>query len=138
MNIFEWDEQTPVTANNMNEMQNILNNNISEAIIENYSTTEQIIGKWIDDKPIYRKVVQTTTGTTTNLWTKIVNLQIDTLISKYGYWIAGSDRYPLDRSYNNEEITLYWKSDGIYEIHNYSYANNRQAILIIDYTKPTN
>lgn len=65
-------------------------------------------------------------------------MQIDTLISKYGYWIAGSDRYPLDRSYNNEEITLYWKSDGIYEIHNYSYANNRQAILIIDYTKPTN
>ena len=28
MNIFEWDEQTPVTANNMNEMQNILNDNI--------------------------------------------------------------------------------------------------------------
>lgn len=28
MDIFEWDEQTPVTANNMNEMQNILNDNI--------------------------------------------------------------------------------------------------------------
>ena len=28
MNIFEWDEETPVTANNMNEMQNILNDNI--------------------------------------------------------------------------------------------------------------
>lgn len=29
MNIFEWDEQIPVTANNLNEMQNILNANMS-------------------------------------------------------------------------------------------------------------
>ena len=28
MDIFEWDENTPVTANNLNEMQNILNQNI--------------------------------------------------------------------------------------------------------------
>ena len=27
MNIFEWDESIPVTANNMNEMQNILGSN---------------------------------------------------------------------------------------------------------------
>lgn len=30
MEIFEWTEQTPVTANNLNEMQNILNNNIEQ------------------------------------------------------------------------------------------------------------
>lgn len=29
MNIFEWEENIPVTANNLNEMQNILNNNVS-------------------------------------------------------------------------------------------------------------
>lgn len=32
MNIFEWDEETPVTANNMNEMQNIINNNFKDTI----------------------------------------------------------------------------------------------------------
>ena len=29
MDIFEWTEQTPVTANNLNEMQNILNDNVT-------------------------------------------------------------------------------------------------------------
>lgn len=60
MDIFEWDEQTPVTANNMNEMQNILNNNISENVLDKYSTNETIIGVWIDGKPIYRKVIKIT------------------------------------------------------------------------------
>ena len=32
MNTFEWDEETPVTANNMNEMQNIINNNFKDTI----------------------------------------------------------------------------------------------------------
>ena len=32
MDTFEWTEQTPVTANNLNEMQNILNDNIGEAV----------------------------------------------------------------------------------------------------------
>lgn len=31
MNIFEWNENIPVTANNLNEMQNILNDNIENA-----------------------------------------------------------------------------------------------------------
>jgi len=30
MDIFEWDESIPVTVNNLNEMQNIINNNIVE------------------------------------------------------------------------------------------------------------
>ena len=32
MDIFEWTEEIPVTANNLNEMQNILNDNITEEI----------------------------------------------------------------------------------------------------------
>ena len=34
MDTFEWTEETPVTANNMNEMQNILNNNTSDRILK--------------------------------------------------------------------------------------------------------
>ena len=32
-------------------------NYINEAKLEEYSTTEKIIGRWIDGKPIYRKVL---------------------------------------------------------------------------------
>lgn len=69
MDTFEWTEQTPVTANNMNEMQNILNDNISEAMIDEYSTTEKVIGIWMG-KTLYRKTIflsslPSTSGTTT-------------------------------------------------------------------------
>lgn len=37
MNTFEWDENTPVTANNLNEMQNILNENITDSIENQYN-----------------------------------------------------------------------------------------------------
>lgn len=40
--------------------ENIINN-----LNENYSTDEQIVGKWIDGKPLYRKVIShTITGNT--------------------------------------------------------------------------
>ena len=32
MDIFEWNENIPVTANNLNEMQNIINDNITDSI----------------------------------------------------------------------------------------------------------
>ena len=41
MDTFEWTEETPVTANNMNEMQNIINNNISGSLKWNYLGTTQ-------------------------------------------------------------------------------------------------
>lgn len=36
-------------------------NYINEARLEEYSTTEKIIGKWIDGKPLYRKTITFTT-----------------------------------------------------------------------------
>lgn len=43
MDIFEWSENIPVTANNLNEMQNIINNNISEKASE--ITDWKLLGK---------------------------------------------------------------------------------------------
>jgi len=43
MNIFEWDENIPVTAGNLNEMQNTINNNITE------STTPTVL--WTNPNP---------------------------------------------------------------------------------------
>ena len=112
---------------------------INNKLLKNtkYSTTETICGTWKDGKPIYRKVFTGSTGSTLNTWKKIINLSYDTIIHKEGWWTSGSDYYDFERSYNNEEITLYWKSDGLYEMHNYSYANNRAFEFVIEYTKTT-
>lgn len=47
MEIFEWTEQTPVTANNLNEMQNIINNNIETADVYGNNYVKMIDGTLI-------------------------------------------------------------------------------------------
>lgn len=47
MNIFEWEEDIPVTANNLNEMQNILNNNVTNGFQKNGSIL------WANSSPQY-------------------------------------------------------------------------------------
>lgn len=47
MEIFEWTEEKPVTANNMNEMQNIINNNIETADVYGNNYVKMIDGTLI-------------------------------------------------------------------------------------------
>ena len=63
-----------VTPEDMNEIKSVVNENevqmngIQDAItdIQNYSTTETVVGTWIDDKPIYRKILTNVTISLTN------------------------------------------------------------------------
>lgn len=80
-----------VTDNDMNEIKTVVNNNDDELITINtkltnantYSTTETVIGTWINNKPIYRKVVDLGfLGTQTQI---SYGNQIDTITSFGGY-----------------------------------------------------
>lgn len=45
-----------------------------------YSTTEQIVGTWIDGKPLYRKVYSISGSMAQNAWTTLVSItNVDTL-----------------------------------------------------------
>lgn len=51
-------EVNKITDSNMNEIKSVVNNNAN--FLSNssaYSTTEQVVGTWIDGKPIYRKTI---------------------------------------------------------------------------------
>lgn len=58
----------------------------SIGLLNNYSTDEIVIGKWIDGKAIYRKVVKGTMGTITNAWKTIgsISSDFDEIINIYG------------------------------------------------------
>lgn len=80
-----------VTDSDMNEIKAIVNNNDDELITINtkltnantYSTTETVIGTWINNKPIYRKVVDLGfLGTQTQI---SYGNQFDTITSFGGY-----------------------------------------------------
>lgn len=123
-------------VNAINEVnQNQINSNT-------YSTTETIVGKWIDNKPIYRKVIDF--GYLTNNSLKSVSLNISNL-DKIVYYtgIANEDNsevcftLPSCRGANTQlEIAMYINNDGV-NIETYSDRSSFYAYVIVEYTKTT-
>ena len=105
-------------------------------LLENYSTSEtKTTMLWTDNKPIYRRVFTGTTNSSINAWKKIADLTCDVITKRYGWFITGNDCYSLEYCFGSEAMTLYSNQTGIYEKHNYNYANNRNYVLIVEYTK---
>lgn len=150
MEIFEWTEQTPVTANNMNEMQSTLLGNVKDdltddtkipsvkAIKNTYSETETVIGTWIDGKPLYRKVITSTlTSTIThgiaNI-NEIVNLKAVSYNPNSGkYFVVPSVR----PSNSNYEVGLFADASTISLEYRSELPTTMTFKIIMEYTKTT-
>ena len=83
-----------VTDNDMNEIKTVVNNNDDDMITINtnltnattYSTTEEIVGTWIDGKPIYRKVYEIgSMNANTERSINLSDISFDTIISIEGF-----------------------------------------------------
>lgn len=109
-----------------------------------YSKNEQVVGRWIDGKPIYRRVVEITTGAAARTNNPILDLtgwNIDTVVSMDGSYtsLVGAVcpiNYYRDESSN---ITTYINAKGwLSECHG-TLANlkNIPGIIIMEYTKTT-
>lgn len=106
-----------------------------------YSTEEQIVGTWIDSKPIYRKVIITTTPSDSN-WANIPlgTSDIETITNKDisfelsgrvfdGSYYESSDYYScysVDKINNNLQIKVC------------SLFYNKELRIVLEYTKTTN
>lgn len=105
-----------------------------------YSTSEKVIGKWIDDKPIYRKVISNiTTPSTTNSWVSIGSVSnVNTLINMYGFIIAGDGRkLSLNHSEPSVEISTTFKNGNIEMRITIDSWKNKSCYVILEYTKTT-
>ena len=160
--------KTPVNADNLNKMDEgianidtkinakqdkltagtgieITDKNTINNINENYSTKEVKIGKWIDGKPLYRKVIESTTFTTDFY---PISSNIKQFVNQYGY-VQRKDytsmwQFIPSRIGNAMSISFFvntldggvqidwgsnWKSD---------HANLfNKIVLIVEYTKTT-
>lgn len=111
----------------------------------NYSTTEQKIGTWIDGKPLYRKVIESTTFTTDFY---PVSSNIKQFINQYGYvqrkdytsiwqFIPSRVGNALGISFLNSTqdggVQIDWGSSWQ---SNYANLFNK-IVLIVEYTKTT-
>lgn len=140
-----------VTDDDMNEIKTVVNNNDDELTTINtnltnlitYSTTETVVGTWIDGKTIYRKVIQ---------YNKTSNGQVDLSLSSYG--ITNIENIWLNQNSFIKTNGNEWKAVNTYESDSYftfctfpsansfrlssnsSYARGLWN-LIIEYTKTT-
>lgn len=135
------------------------NNNVYEQFImpENkvYSTGEIRIGTWISGKPLYRKVIQTTTPTVssngTSAWQQITfpNVSFAMLTNCQMYYVGpyGPVITPITKTilsaglnqYISANVTINQSNNnGVLQIESSSTAlNNRTIYAIIEYTKVT-
>lgn len=109
---------------------------ISQSI--SYSTTETLTGgKWIDGKPIYRKVIETTYGNISS-----INLGSGLNIIKFDGYIQDNNRRVgiiSSGSANEPSIGLiYDKSSGVCSARvQGNYSSSSPIYVIIEYTKTT-
>lgn len=124
---------------------NVNGDEIYNQNISNYSTTEQKVGTWIDGKPLYRKVIESTTFTT-NFYP--VSSNIKQFINQYGY-VQRKDYtsiwQPIPSRIGNAMSISFLAStqDGGVQIDwgsswQNDYANLfNKIVLIVEYTKTT-
>ena len=104
-----------------------------------YSTDEIDTGmKWIDGKPIYRKVIENTMPSTLTYKTILINSNIENYVKIDGYIKRITDNGFLCIPAFYESIWNLNSFNGniIVELKNIDYAN-KDIVLIIEYTKTT-
>lgn len=137
---------TPLNASNMNDLQDNVENAISSSettlkgLINDkikYSTTETEIGTWIDNKKIYRKVINTgqISSTTKSVAHNISNLSF--VINMFGVAIEAGVYYTLPRISNSNtdrQIAVKCDTTNVY-LEAGTNANFSDSYVVIEYTK---
>lgn len=109
---------------------------------EVYSTDEQVIGTWIDGKPVYRKVFQVTSPSTQGSRAVLVSFPNIIPINIYGNLIV-NDSYGSIMSLNCYDGTNYiftWYLDNSIQMiqkHSIGVFTSKPVNLVVEYTKTT-
>lgn len=114
---------------------------ITQSISESntYSTNEIEIGRWIDGKPIYRKVLSGTTHATAGTVTSIdiTSLNVDTVVNYRSVVNWNGTGYMTDGYYGSSTAYLMAYANSNTEFRIYSRYASRPYYLILEYTKST-
>lgn len=137
--------KTPLNAENLNQLQTNVENAIKE--VDNrtiYSTTEQVVGTWINGKPIYRKTLSVTGGLSFNSHKFAFNHNIGNFgmpISVTGvlYDTLNKNYFCLPYITTSEANIMLYCSPTQITVEQNPYENNRlkDLYVILEYTKTT-
>lgn len=124
----------------------ITQNNISKDMV-NYSLEEQVIGSWIDGKPLYQKTIESTLPATTKdgtVVTIVINIpdtNIEKCICINGFFESDTGICTTPFITNAGYFTKLYLSgankDGVTIINGYKAFNNLPIYITLQYTKTT-
>lgn len=114
---------------------------VNDGLLDKYSAEEQRIGTWIDGKPLYRKTVGFTTGSSTDTWSTISGLTNINDIPYYSGYIYMSDTetflVPSPNANNCPYFSINKSSHTLREAHTNNTCNNKTCVITFNYTKTT-
>ena len=125
----EYSGTTPLSAENLKQMEDNTEDAINQ--ITTYSTTERIVGTWIDGKPIYEITVPVTIANH-SAWTDLVTISN---LKKAIKIVAVGSSVLLPRYESSE-----YYAEFLYETGKIRYKAQGQAgnfDLVVQYTKTT-
>lgn len=115
----------PINFNYEQRLQRLENND--------YSTEEQVIGKWIDGKPLYRKTITGTTPATAETWGDVGTVPGGISVKTLNGIIGGYLPVPI---YNNAHYFAALQYNGGTKIQALTSGYTNAAISItLEYTK---
>ena len=141
---FVNNSEPALNEQNLNQLQTNVENAINAT--STYSTSETIVGKWIDDKPIYRKVVDLDQiGTSsTSIERYIAGNYYDTIVKFDGYLYNTNTKVSLNqRFYDGNWISITYINNlnnylqVVIERNDINVWNNFYLRIILEYTKTT-
>lgn len=129
------DKSTPINATNLNQLQD--NVEASFNVLNNYSKEEQIVGIWINNKPIYRKTYQGITTFDLGDGSQLLipaSVNVDKIINYSGYLTELNGMNVL--TINDVRIVKVYDNKVLFQSTNNSLKNSPYAITF-EYTKTT-
>jgi len=143
MRIKKVQETTPLSAEVLNVKSTGTKNTYSCDYINSlgtYSTTEQVVGTWINNKPVYRKVVELGALPDNSQKTVPHNIaNLGTVVSLRGM-TTGDNKFPIPESrtslYLDYQVGLWCNSTNIV-VETGNDRTSTSAFAVIEYTKTT-
>lgn len=132
------------THNNITVLNSITSQDIDNwnaTSFENYSTNEEVIGEWIDGKPLYRQVLDVSLSGGTNVQSfQVPNSDVFDIVTRIDgvIRITSPNGWIPVNFYNSQYVFTFFNintSPRRIEIKN-DWGSNR-AIIILEYTKTT-
>lgn len=125
----------------------ITQNNITKDMV-NYSLEEQVIGSWINGKPLYQKTFSTTIPTynSDKSFTPVLTIEnIESMVNYKGFYIANNDTVVLPYAsgeYNGNtsggfHCSLFQRNNQIMMTQGFSNISGKSLYITMQYTKTT-